>query len=301
MASPHIPRALRDYPKSYALLSSSDNCDRLVVFVHGFGGKPTGTWRKFQSLVDELQDKYPWWCETDLVFYNYESRRAIQISAQDFSRFLDDIVKGEIERITITDFIPRTLFAGHTPVWNKRTYKELILVAHSEGAVVIRRSLLDGLAALERQVAAELSAEAPLEEIVESVKQRAKADLIFQSRLRLFAPACLGTNFSSMFGFAIAYSDILHAVASSIAARNDLAPKSPIIEQILKDTEAASQRYRSLNAFRAKILFGDNDHVVHVGGYNCDEVVEHEKGQTHSGICKPIAPYLRPLSLYNEF
>ena len=67
--APHIPRALGAYRKSYALLSSADKCDRLVVFVHGFGGKPTGTWRNFQSLVDDLQDKFPWWHEADLVFY----------------------------------------------------------------------------------------------------------------------------------------------------------------------------------------------------------------------------------------
>ena len=150
---------------------------------------------------------------------------------------------------------------------------------------MVRRALLDRLGALDRKVAAGL---------------RADADLILQAKLRLFAPVRLGTNFSSMFGFAVAYSDILHALASSIAARNDLGPNSPIIAQILGDTDAASQRYR-LNAFRAKILFGDKDHVVHVGGYNCDEVVRYEVGQTHSGICKPIAPYLRPLGLYDEF
>ena len=94
--------------------------------------------------------------EADLVFYYYESLRAVQISAQNFSSFLDEIVKGEIEQVTETVMMPGSLFTEYPPIWKRRTYQELTLVGHSEGAVVVRRALLDRLAALERKVASEL-------------------------------------------------------------------------------------------------------------------------------------------------
>jgi hypothetical protein len=46
-----VPMFIPGYDKSYALVSD-DNALRAVVFVHGFGGSPTGTWRDFHGLIE---------------------------------------------------------------------------------------------------------------------------------------------------------------------------------------------------------------------------------------------------------
>ncbi|HEV2399566.1 MAG TPA: hypothetical protein VGS27_21660 [Candidatus Sulfotelmatobacter sp.] len=161
---------------------------------------------------------------------------------------------------------------------------------------MIRRALLDRLADLERQAQSEIGEAGSESKLRDLVKERAKAELSLNSKLRLFAPACLGINFSSMFGFTLAYSDILYAIAASFPARNDLADDSPIIIQIKDETEEAARLYPSLGGLKAHILFGENDHIVHFGGYRHDLVMPYEKRQSHTGICKPKPSYLTPLS-----
>ena len=100
----HVPRALRDFPKSYVLLSSEDACDRLAIFVHGFGGGPSSTWQNFQGLIDDLSSDFPTWRKTDLCFYSYDSKRAVQVNSQDFSAFMETVIEGEIEQIAPSDF-----------------------------------------------------------------------------------------------------------------------------------------------------------------------------------------------------
>jgi hypothetical protein len=63
----HIPK----YAKSYVVLSEATNVQKAIVFVHGFGGKPTETWRDFQTLVDSAPQESQWWSGADLYFYSY--------------------------------------------------------------------------------------------------------------------------------------------------------------------------------------------------------------------------------------
>lgn len=290
----HVPRAMPNFRRSYALLTTSE-CKQIAVFVHGFFGKSTSTWRNFQGLVDDAEFAGQW-AATDLFFYKYDSRRPIGISAQDFSSFLGAVLKGDLEDIAPTDFLPPTFITQSPPsVWKKRSYQSLLLVAHSEGGVVIRRALLDTLADIERQAQSEIGEDGSESKLGDLVKERAKSKLRLNSKLRLFAPACLGINFSSMFGFALSYSDILYAIAASFPARNDLADDSPIIIQIKDETEEAARHYPSLSGLRAHILFGEKDHIVHFGGYKHDLVMPYEKRQSHTGICKPKPSYRRPL------
>lgn len=290
----HIPRALTRFRKSYALLSTSDACKQVAIFVHGFFGRATSTWRNFQGLIDE-PESVGHWGSTDLFFYEYDSRRPILVSAQDFSAFVNTVLEGDIERIAPTRPVLESMFSLPVSGWNKRLYSSLLLIAHSEGGVVIRRALLDRLGALEREVESELDSHAREQKIVDEVRNRGKADLALNARLRLFAPACLGINFSSMFGFALSYSDILCAIAASFPARNDLADNSPIIIQIKDETESAAKRYPSLSSFRAQMLFGERDHIVHIGGYRNDLILPYEKYHSHTSICKPDDKYLKPL------
>ena len=91
MAS-HIPRHLerRLNKNSYALLSTTaESTSTAIVFVHGFMGDATKTWLRFQSLIDELSDRYPTYAHSDLYFYDYPSvdHHAL-VSATDCLAFL---------------------------------------------------------------------------------------------------------------------------------------------------------------------------------------------------------------------
>lgn len=291
----HLPRAIPKFPKSYALISSSNTTDTAVIFIHGFGGKSTSTWRDFQGLVDRLGHQYPWTQSSDLYFYSYESSRATLINAQRFSSFITDIlIAKDLSVIAPSDFPFPLSFIKDRPK-EPRTYSRLVLAAHSEGAVVIRRSILDRLRKIELKEKNAFSSTATLEERLSTVQNAVKSDVLMRANLRLFAPACLGTNFSSVLGFITSFSSLLYALASSFKARNDLLPDSPIIRQIWDETQAASEDYPACSAFRANILFGEKDNVVHVGGYKYDVVFDYEKGHTHTSICKPTDEFLRPL------
>ncbi len=77
---------------SYALLSSAMDVDTAVVFVHGFGGSPTGTWADFHSLVDKFPGDYPWWSSSDLFFFGYESIHAqIRRNAPNLGDFVERV------------------------------------------------------------------------------------------------------------------------------------------------------------------------------------------------------------------
>lgn len=69
------PKYLPGYGKSYALIADTAEADTAVIFVHGFGGSPTSTWRDFHGLVDEYSSEYDWWPKSDMFFYSYESLR----------------------------------------------------------------------------------------------------------------------------------------------------------------------------------------------------------------------------------
>jgi pimeloyl-ACP methyl ester carboxylesterase len=293
----HVARALRDFGKSYVLLSSADICNSAAIFVHGFGGRPTSTWRNFQGLVDQLHSDFPVWDETDLFFYTYNSHRAVQINAQDFSDFMDAIIQGDIGKIAPAESPSLPTLIEKTIPWSPRQYRQVYVLAHSEGAVVARRAILDRSLEIRRTVMDDLGPGAGVQQIEQSTGSALRSDLIMNAKMYLFAPACLGTNFSSVYGFVLGFSDFLRALAASFSSRNDLLPESPILTQLQKETEKASVQYPDLRAWRADILFGENDHMVYVGGYNCDHVLRYEWGHSHTSICKPTVSYTRPLEM----
>jgi hypothetical protein len=269
-----IPQSFPNFRKSYVLLSDQ-NADTMVVFVHGLGGKPTSTWHNFQGLENLQVESQPSWNKADLFFYAYESLHTpIGYNATIFDSFVGHILS-------------KSTGEGSDPCFSKsigRSYKELLFVGHSEGAVVIRRMILDRFNAIKRLYPQN-------RDLVEALK----TDIILNSRLRLFAPACMGTNFSSLLGFATSLSSLVSAVASSLLVRNELLPNSPVLEQIRAETEGPLASQYPVPASAAKVLFGSRDQVVYTASYNCDEI-EYAIGHDHFSVCKPRSEYLKPLA-----
>src|SRR6266567_305130 len=83
----YIPLSLRD---SYAFLSSDENTDTCILFVHGFWGGAFRTWEHFQDLSDDLAGPMAEvLARADLFFYDYPaSKNFLDRSAEQLGKFL---------------------------------------------------------------------------------------------------------------------------------------------------------------------------------------------------------------------
>src|SRR5467141_1852685 len=128
---------------SYALISDAVDVDTAVIFVHGFLGTPEGTWLNFPDAICSQRDpNYLRWSKCDVFFFSYRSfRDDITESAQALLKFIRAVFPQPSDSIFK---IPQRV-AGVRALLDvtkgKPTYKELVLVGHSEGGIVIRRAV----------------------------------------------------------------------------------------------------------------------------------------------------------------
>jgi hypothetical protein len=291
-----IPTQIKGFPKSFALISDGGHAETAVIFVHGFGGSPTGTWQDFHGLIDEDPQTRELWNRSDIFFFSYDSvRTPIGVNAQRLASFLDEVLKPAHSDESVVSGTIQSPDPGLASEHLARSkVRNLVWAAHSEGAVVIRRLILDRFATLMRREAVFKGNARGVKSKNRSIKAHAKHDLVLNSTLRFFAPACLGTNFSSFFGFALSLSALASAIAASSTVRNELLPESPILRQIREDTESGAREFASVSGFSSKVLFGDRDQIVFTGAYNCDEI-KYVDGHDHFSICKPKCDYKLPL------
>jgi pimeloyl-ACP methyl ester carboxylesterase len=140
----HELHYLAGWPDSYALISQEDT-DTLAVFVHGFWGDATRTWSDFPRLVDDKRESFEALNKSDFVFINYPSLQwPIEVAAHRIGGLIlrlypespadvfDPMAEGRAALgVSSSVLMPRTL---------PFSYKRLVLVGHSGGAVVIRGS-----------------------------------------------------------------------------------------------------------------------------------------------------------------
>jgi pimeloyl-ACP methyl ester carboxylesterase len=106
---------------------------RALLFIHGFSGDAVKTWSEFDALLQTC----PAFAARDIFFYGYDGLRAeMNASASIFRDFLDRmLVRGAA---LVSDSLP----AGVERPYDF-AYRECVIVAHSLGAVIARRALLD--------------------------------------------------------------------------------------------------------------------------------------------------------------
>src|ERR1700733_10914363 len=154
---------------AYGLVSEDRKTDTAVIFVHGFLGDARGTWLNFQEMIDSYVLRFPHWSTADAYFFSYESfLQSITDSAEELLSFTHKIFPKPPGWLFSVPAVIRHIPGFSLIALKKRTYKRLILVGHSEGAVVIRRA------------------------IVVAYKRTGGKDPILGANLALFAPAHLG-------------------------------------------------------------------------------------------------------------
>jgi pimeloyl-ACP methyl ester carboxylesterase len=227
------------------------NCDTLLLLVHGFGGGAASTWRGLQSLANEMPD-------TDIVSYGYNSTNAPAANSA----------------VLLGEFIDAML--GNAPAWAeivarvtrspaRRDYARLVIVAHSLGAAVARRTLLNAI--------------------------KADAEWPRRARLILFAPAHMGTRLLSdrsmlQGGLGGLVSTLLVAWKLGRPTIDDLTPNSSFLQSLIDETNAYLTQGWGEPLKAKQVLFGEKETVVRVDRFCEDPTQKVWVGHDHVSVCK---------------
>lgn len=256
-------------PGGYALISESPEVDTAVVFVHGFLGDAEGTWLNFQGMIDSLHAKYPRLAKCDIFFFAYPSfSQDITESGEEFLAFVSAIYpKPPNWLFSISEpflGIPPSVLHLGLP---QHTYKNLIMVGHSEGCIVVRRAVDIAYKADQQHV------------------------ILSSGMLHFFAPAHLGYQPTGWIRACLAVGRV-EAILLPSPAFTEM-QKKDLLNQIQKDTEIFWNESK-LAVMRAYVLFG-KERIVVKGEFTHDILEPSEPGKNHVSICKPGVDYERPI------
>jgi pimeloyl-ACP methyl ester carboxylesterase len=296
----HLQPISHHFP-SYALLAEEVGTETAVIFVHGFGGDSVKTWRDFQRMMDECNDAYPWWKTYDAFFYEYNSlTKPVAVTAHHLLAFIESVfplpdpvlftVSSETASVVGSDVQGVRVREGVIQ------YRNLVLVGHSEGAVLIRRAVLEKIKILR---------DAGGRKLQERLSQSEIDDLLTEvpmlsATLVLFAPAYLGASCSGWTGALLHFSKLINFVSpilNFLGAYVDLQKDSPVLKSIREDTEEFARTFPWMDALIAKSVFGEEDRIVYLGEYLHDMAPVLLAKRNHLSVCKPAAGYEKPLEL----
>lgn len=263
-AQTHHPPSPLPYGENTLASWAKRPAGRLVVFVHGFGGHATGTWNEFPRLL--LRRAAFQHC--DIVFYGYDSTYTrADINAQRLNSFLHD-------RITSPTIIVNALLEAEAQRPQTFCYENVFIVAHSLGAIVSRRALLNA--------------------------NREKALWPDKVGLILFAPAHMGANIQELVMPAVMGIPFFGPIVSGIGkwrfqSLQDLEPRCFTLQQLHEHTTAALANRNGRCHIARKVIHASKDRVVHPHTFCDDPPLKIFEGRNHMDICKPSGVFLAPL------
>lgn len=285
----YSPRLRLQKGENSVLFLSSQPADLGIVFIHGFGGNATSTWRGFEDLSSTLKG----W---DVFFYGYSSWAGQANShAEEFRLFLSGI----FQRPEVT----------HSEL--KRRYRHILIVAHSLGAIVTRRALLNaGLLKEHYLNRVSFVLFAPAHRGGTEIVQTYPKALDAISRFLDPSPG------DAMSGTLVSLGEV--SVAKCL---RDMVCRSLTLEQLESDT---LEQYRVFeqdelhptprHLVARRVIFGHGEDIVDANRFGFDPVAEfyptpvkdgfftglkarYIPGYDHLAVCKPVDDYVLPLSV----
>lgn len=211
--------------------------------------------------------------DSDLLFVGYDSKR--------------DGIKGVADRLRRN--LPRFYPEPHQPAMSfngvisarsdiSSPYKELIVVAHSLGGLIVRHALVDDA-----------------HEWIKLGRTDPKP-LLLDSAVRLFSPASAGFRGAGILGAARAsgFWPALEMYLRRSSAYTDMQPGSTMLTDTRARTERLVDEEPDTEALVASILWASPDQVVIEGKYDSDVISRSVEGQSHKSVCKPHIGYPVP-------
>lgn len=255
-------RPEKDVMAMFAVNSSG----RAVLFIHGFSGDALRTWSRFHELLPQ-RSKFR---GRDIFFYGYDGLRAdIYASAAIFREFLSRLFSKRFADENLPLSISRETGSE---------YKELIVVAHSLGAAIARRALLDAT--------------------------KAGCEWVGKIRLVLYAPAHAGASIVGL-----AQEAMAHIPFAGIFI-NYAKFKSPLIEQLKEGSDflkSLSDETQSLMHIKGssqlvalKVLIAEYENIVVNKTFCGDPPPVPIEGGTHTSLCKPRPGFLKPINALED-
>lgn len=262
------PRTLKGTQKpdgeTQALFAVQPN-RKALLFIHGFSGEAITTWSDFHTILPEC----PKCSGYDLFFYGYDGLRAqMNASAAIFRSFVDRLL-GQTQEFLAANLPP----SAQRPT--SFEYDELVIVAHSLGAVIARRALLDGT--------------------------RGKLKWVSRTKLVLYAPAHMGARVADLALEAASSFKFLRFFG--IGARfvspliDELKPDSRALKSLLEDTATATKGGANPHLIAKKVVIAQYEKIVENGTFGDDPPPDAIPGTTHTSVCKPRKDFLDPLTL----
>jgi alpha-beta hydrolase superfamily lysophospholipase len=269
-APSHSPLRLGS-PTGWVLYLAHQQPERLIVFVHGFTGGAVRSWRQFA----DSGASGVWWQQSDMLFVGYDSVRE-SIAG----------VAGRLRR-ELPCFFPSppgdlAEIAGVAAREAADDYRELLLVGHSLGGVIVRRAIVDCAQQWRDQLATDPEAPMPA---------------LLRARIRLFSPASAGFQAAGTLGMLQASPGwvAVNILLRRSSAFSDLQPGSTV----LSDTRRRTERLvvaggPDADALRASIAWANPDDVVIAERYDSDYVDHFIDGATHTDVCRPGPTFEHP-------
>jgi hypothetical protein len=177
-------------------------------------------------------------------------------------------------------------------------YRSLVLVAHSEGGIVVRYLMTRALDVFENRAARAASppSASPHESNSGSpLGDPNEASLLLNAKLRLFAPATGGYRPAGIKGV-LATMPFLGQVCAALLhyspAFLDMDPKE--LTTLRDRTQEGAKAHPHLEGLRASILWGEDEKLVKADWFAADNVAI-VPDKNHMSVCKPHSNYMMPL------
>lgn len=253
----HFPRLFLKGGKNSLGFYSRSKPKKIFVFVHGFKGDALMTWTFFSSMM--IED--PEFIDADILFYGYNSWNGqMRDQGSDLLEFLNYHVS----------YLPGNFYDDK----RGQDYRKIVIVAHSQGAIIARFALLKSI--------------------------RDKLEWRGLVKLVLFAPAHNGSRIQNLLMLVLpAIGKLIGGIIMyNLVVLDELRPQSVALNGLKEEVKLyiGTDEEDILSAY---IIEAYGDKVVHNEPFCYD--LYYPKGPvnevSHTSVCKPAYDYMLPIDI----